>query len=52
MTAEQYLLHQAEHCRRRAEDVGDPFVRAELRQLAEQFESRAQTNVKFQPRAL
>jgi hypothetical protein len=41
MTAQQYLQSQAEHCRRAAEDAGDPFVAAELRRLAAEFEARA-----------
>ena len=41
MTALQYLQSQAEHCRRAAEDTGDPFVAAELRRLAAEFEARA-----------
>jgi hypothetical protein len=41
MTAQQYLLSQAEHCRRTAEDSSDPFVAEELRRLAAEFERRA-----------
>lgn len=42
MTAQQYLLSQAEHCRRTADETGDPFVAAELRRLAAEFERSAQ----------
>jgi hypothetical protein len=41
MTAQQYLLSQAEHCRRSADDNADPFVADELRRLAEEFERKA-----------
>jgi hypothetical protein len=43
-TAQQYLLSQAEHCRRTASDCADPEIAEELRQLAAQFdrEARAQ----------
>lgn len=41
MTAQQYLLSQAEHCRRAADDAADPFVAEELRRLAADFERRA-----------
>jgi len=41
MTAQQYLLSQAEHCRRTADDSSDPFVAEELRRLAAEFERRA-----------
>ena len=41
MTAQQYLLSQAEHCRRTAADTGDPFVVEELMRLAAEFERRA-----------
>jgi hypothetical protein len=42
MTAQQYLLSQAEHCRRTASDTNDPFVAEELKRLAAEFERRAQ----------
>jgi hypothetical protein len=42
MTAQQYLLSQAEYCRRTAADTNDPFVAEELKQLAAEFERRAQ----------
>ena len=42
MTAQQYLLSQAEHCRRVAQGASDPFVADELRRLATDFEQRAQ----------
>lgn len=41
MTAQQYLLSQAEHCRRSASDQADPFVAEALRRLAEEFERKA-----------
>jgi hypothetical protein len=41
MTAQQYLLSQAEHCRRTAADSADPFVARELKRLAAEFERRA-----------
>jgi hypothetical protein len=41
MTAQQYLLSQAEYCRRAAADSGDPFVAQELKRLADEFEKRA-----------
>jgi hypothetical protein len=41
MTAQQYLLSQAEHCRRTADDSSDSFVAEELRRLAVEFERRA-----------
>jgi len=41
MTARQYLLSESEYCRRLAEGCDDPFVAAELRRLAEEFEQTA-----------
>jgi hypothetical protein len=41
MTAQQYLLSQAEHCRRTAADSTDPFASEELKRLAAEFERRA-----------
>ena len=41
MTAQQYLLNQAEHCRRTAEGVADTFVADQLRRLAADFERKA-----------
>lgn len=41
MTAQQYLLSQAEHCRRTASDTADPIVAEELLRLAETFERQA-----------
>ncbi len=41
MTAQQYLLSQAEHCRRTAAETADPFVADELKRLATEFERRA-----------
>jgi hypothetical protein len=43
MTAQQYLLSQAEFCRRAAMENADPFVVAELCRLAELFELKAQS---------
>lgn len=43
MTARQYLLSESEYCRRRAEGCDDPFIAAELRRLAEEFEQTAHT---------
>ena len=45
-TAQQYLLNQAEHCRRTASDCGDPEIADELRRLAKCFEEEA----RLQPR--
>ena len=45
MTATQYLQNQAEHCRRAADDAADPFVAAELRRLAADFERRARAEL-------
>jgi hypothetical protein len=42
MTAQQYLLSQAEHCRRTAAETADPFVADELKRLAAEFEHRAE----------
>jgi hypothetical protein len=42
MTAQQYLLSQAEHCRRVAQDTSDSFVAEELQRLASDFECKAQ----------
>lgn len=42
MTAQQYLLSQAEHCRRTAGDTNDPFIAEDLLRLAETFERQAQ----------
>lgn len=41
MTAQQYLLSQAEHCRRTAAETADPFVADELKRLAAEFERNA-----------
>jgi hypothetical protein len=41
MTAQQFLLSQAEHCRRTAAETNDPFVADELKRLAADFERRA-----------
>jgi hypothetical protein len=44
MTAQQYLLSQAEHCRRVAQGASDPFVAEELQRLADEFERKARGN--------
>ena len=44
MTALQYLLSQAEHCRRVAEDTSDPFIAEEMQRLASDFERRARAS--------
>jgi len=44
MTAQQYLLSQAEHCRRVAQGASDPFVAEELQRLANEFERKAHGN--------
>jgi len=49
MTAQQYLLSQAEHCRRTAADTNDPFVADELKRLAAEFERRAQVMCASEP---
>jgi len=49
MTAQQYLLSQAEHCRRSASDQADPFVAEALRQLAEEFERKAENELPRPP---
>lgn len=41
MTAQQYLLSQAEHCRHTAAGTNDPFMAEELKRLASEFERRA-----------
>ena len=41
MTAQQYLLNQAEHCRRAAQDSSDAFIAEELLRLAKEFERKA-----------
>ena len=41
MTAQQYLLSQAEHCRRTAAETSDMFLAEELKRLAADFEQRA-----------
>lgn len=46
MTAQQYLLSQAEHCRRSAEDAADAFVAEQLRRLAEDFERKARAQAR------
>jgi hypothetical protein len=41
MTSREYLLSQAEHCRRAAADSADRFVAQELKRLALEFEAMA-----------
>jgi len=42
MTAQQYLLSQAEFCRRAAAQSADPYLAEELSRLATQFETNAE----------
>jgi hypothetical protein len=42
MTSREYLLSQAEHCRRTADESADRFVAQELQRLAKEFEEKAQ----------
>jgi hypothetical protein len=42
MTSQEYLLSQAEHCRRAADESADRFVAQELKRLAKEFEEKAQ----------
>ncbi len=41
MTSREYLLSQAEHCRRIAADTADRFIAEELKRLAREFEDKA-----------
>lgn len=41
MTAQQYLLSQAEFCRRTASQSADPYLAEELSRLAQRFELSA-----------
>jgi hypothetical protein len=41
MTSREYLLNQAEYCRRAAADCADRFVAQELKRLAHEFEAMA-----------
>jgi hypothetical protein len=41
MTSREYLLSQAEYCRRAAADTADRFVAQELKRLALEFEAMA-----------
>lgn len=41
MTSREYLLSQAEYCRRAAADCADRFVAQELKRLAHEFEAMA-----------
>jgi hypothetical protein len=41
MTSQEYLLSQAEYCRRRADESIDRFVAQELERLAREFEEKA-----------
>jgi len=45
MTSQQYLLNQAEHCRRAAFDAADGFIAEELKNLAHEFEKMARQSV-------
>ena len=45
MTSREYLLSQAEHCRRTADESVDRFVAAELKRLAKEFEEKARIAV-------
>ena len=49
MTAQQYLLSQAEHCRRAAGDAADPFAAEELFRLAATFERQARNGREAAP---
>lgn len=49
MTAQQYLLSQAEHCRRTASDAIDPVIVQELLRLADTFERQAQSGRRTTP---
>jgi hypothetical protein len=40
-SARQYLLNQAEHCRRTADNCRDADIAQELRRLAARFEEEA-----------
>ncbi len=42
-SARQYLLNQAEHCRRTADDCRDAEIAQELRRLAARFEEEARS---------
>jgi hypothetical protein len=42
-SARQYLLSQAAHCRRKADDCRDPDIAQELRRLAARFEEEARS---------
>ena len=43
MTAQQYLLREAERCRRRAGEQVDRFVAEALGRLADEFERKARS---------
>jgi hypothetical protein len=47
MTSREYLLSQAEHCRRTADESADGFVAQELKRLAKEFEEKAQHALAF-----
>ena len=42
MTAQQYLLSQAEFCRRAAAQSADPYLAEQLSHLASRFEASAE----------
>lgn len=52
MTSRDYLLSQAEHCRRTADESTDSFVVQELNRLAREFEERAYPAVVGSPRGV
>lgn len=45
MTSREYLLSQAEHCRRTADEIADRFFAEELKRLAREFEAKARQAV-------
>jgi hypothetical protein len=52
MTSREYLLSQAEHCRRTADESVDRFVAQELKRLAQEFEEKAQVTALSRPAAV
>jgi hypothetical protein len=52
MTSREYLLSQAEHCRRTADESVDRFVAQELKRLAQEFEEKAQLTALGRPAAV
>ena len=51
MTSREYLLSQAEHCRRIAAESADRFIADELKHLAREFEDKAQQALRGAPPA-